>query len=305
MCFRNLACCDYVALVFGAIGRDEEDWVPDTLTFSPAGAEMCCEDDEKPEKSVEIDPEVASTDSPDSSGSSFSGQTMQTVPWFDSWTERLQLHITTLLINLIYIDICFYHVLEAVHVFVNEIQECARGWCLPKRSRSKSPLRSGSTRATKWWPATVAVEWWLHSPGCASVTRVPNMISKLAERTKMPRRFRNIKHMQRKPKIKHITSMCPRPLTKCFSGTPQSWAFLVGSGCRRSWIASPPWWSTFQIRNACNRNATSFQYALQKPLGITWIFQSSNHACWLPCDLYFQQLGIPTMNWLVIGCWAL
>ena len=40
----------------------------------------CCEDDEKPEKSVEIDPEVASTDSPDSSGSSFSGQTMQTVP---------------------------------------------------------------------------------------------------------------------------------------------------------------------------------------------------------------------------------
>jgi len=36
-------------------------------------------DDEKPEKSVEIDPEVASTDSPDSSGSSFSGQTMQTV----------------------------------------------------------------------------------------------------------------------------------------------------------------------------------------------------------------------------------
>jgi hypothetical protein len=80
ICFRNLACCDCVALVFGAIGRDEEDWVPDTLTFSPAGAEMCCEDDEKPEKSVEIDPEVASTDSPDSSGSSFSGQTMQTVP---------------------------------------------------------------------------------------------------------------------------------------------------------------------------------------------------------------------------------
>eukprot|EP00438_Fugacium_kawagutii_P013371 Skav216477 [mRNA] locus=scaffold1123:291572:299161:- [translate_table: standard] len=36
-------------------------------------------DDEKPEKSVEIDPEIASTDSPNSSGSSFSGQTAQTV----------------------------------------------------------------------------------------------------------------------------------------------------------------------------------------------------------------------------------
>ena len=39
------------------------------------------EDDEKQEKSVEIDPEVASTDSPDSSGSSFSGYTGQTVTW--------------------------------------------------------------------------------------------------------------------------------------------------------------------------------------------------------------------------------
>lgn len=37
------------------------------------------EDDEKQEKNVEIDPEVASTDSPDSSGSSFSGYTAQTV----------------------------------------------------------------------------------------------------------------------------------------------------------------------------------------------------------------------------------
>lgn len=39
------------------------------------------EDDEKQEKNVEIDPEVASTDSPDSSGSSFSGYTAQTATW--------------------------------------------------------------------------------------------------------------------------------------------------------------------------------------------------------------------------------
>ena len=39
------------------------------------------EDDEKQEKNLEIDPEVASTDSPDSSGSSFSGYTAQTVTW--------------------------------------------------------------------------------------------------------------------------------------------------------------------------------------------------------------------------------
>ena len=39
------------------------------------------EEDGKEKSEAEIDPEVASTDSPDSSGSSFSGHTGQTVSW--------------------------------------------------------------------------------------------------------------------------------------------------------------------------------------------------------------------------------
>ena len=99
--------------------------------------------------------------------------------------------------------------------------------------------------------------------------------------------------------------MCPKPLPKCFSGTRRSWASTDGSGCRRFCKASQPWWSTFQIPNACNRNATSFPYGLQRPLGIMWILQSSNLACYRPCGPCCLPIGIRTTNLRGTGCLAL
>lgn len=75
---KDFVSCDQSQVVHGCLIRRSCLWLTLQIIYHFCG--MLCKDDEKPEKSVEIDPEIASTDSPNSSGSSFSGQTAQTVP---------------------------------------------------------------------------------------------------------------------------------------------------------------------------------------------------------------------------------
>lgn len=114
-------------------------------------------------------------------------------------------------------------------------------------------------------------------------------------------RMRSRQPRSRIPRNPEHTLTFQRHSRRCSIGILRWWAFPVESGWTKSSTASLPWWNIFQIWSDCSRSVILWPFAWLERLVTTWIFQSSNLACWPHCDPCFQPPGIPTMSWLGIG----